>query len=91
MFHQEKFPGLPGEKEARTTRDLRGGPGESIRRPGMPQRSRRGAMEAQGPVECEKGGNPNSLEGKAGWERGSGRPLQRDLGVIPGSELLWHC
>ena len=45
-----------GETEARTARNLGGGAGESVRCPGMPQRSQRGAVEAQGPVECEKAG-----------------------------------
>ena len=42
----------------RTGRDLGGGTGESLQCPGMPRRSQRGAIEAQGPVECEKAGNP---------------------------------
>ena len=49
------------ETEARTARDLGGGAGESVQRPGMPRRSRRGATEAQGPVECEKAGNPRAV------------------------------
>ena len=49
------------ETEARTARDLGGGAGESVQRPGMPRRSRRGAIEAQGPVECEKAGNPRAV------------------------------
>ena len=49
--------------EAKTARDLGGGAGESVQCPGMPPRSRRGATEAKGLVECEKAGNP-----RAGWK-----------------------
>jgi len=44
--------------EVRTGRDLGGGTGESFQCPGMPWRSQQGAIETQGPVECEKLGNP---------------------------------
>ena len=56
-----------GETEARTARDLGGGAGESVWCPRMPQRSQRGTVEAQGPVECEKAGNPRARQaGKGG-------------------------
>ena len=70
------------ETEARTARDLGGGAGESVQRPGMPRRSRRGATEAQGPVECEKAGNPRAVwkarqAGKGGgaWASTSKGPM----------------
>ena len=49
------------ETEAGTARDLGGGAGESVQCPGTPRRSRRGAIEAQGPAECEKAGNPRAV------------------------------
>ena len=45
----------------------------------------------RGPGTCEmrKVGIPQGgLEGKAGWERGRGRPLQRDLGAFPAIRSL---
>ena len=80
------------ETEAGTARDLGGGAGESVQCPGTPRRSRRGAIEAQGPAECEKAGNPRAVwkarqagKGGRGWGGRRGRPLQRDLGAFPGS------
>ena len=54
-------------REARTAWDLGGGAGESVRCPGMPRRSQRGTVQAQGPVVCEKVGNPRTRQaGKGG-------------------------
>ena len=65
------------ETEAGTARDLGGGAGESVQCPGTPRRSRRGAIEAQGPAECEKAGNPRAVwkarqAGKGGRGGGAG-------------------
>ena len=65
------------ETEAGTARDLGGGAGESVQCPGTPRRSRRGAIEAQGPAECEKAGNPRAVwkarqAGKGGRGGGGG-------------------
>ena len=47
--------------EARTARDLGGDTGESVQWPGMLWRSWLGAIEAKGPVEFEKAGNPRAV------------------------------
>ena len=77
-----------GETEARTVRDLGGGAGESVWCPGMPQRSQRGTVEAQGPVECEKAGNPRARQAGKG---GVGGQFKGTLGRFLGGELPWHC
>ena len=53
---------------------------------------RAGAIEAKGRVwNVKRRENPARLEGKAVWERGRGRPRQRDPGEFPGSSLCGHC
>ena len=71
--------------KARKESNLGGGTEESIQCSGMPRRSLQRLLRPTDVWNMKRRKNPDLFGRQGGWERGSGRPLQRNLREFQGS------